>query len=61
MDAVGEVDMDLLTFRPVHHLVHRRRAEMLARIAKFLHTTMVTNIRIADHQVHRLVILVTRA
>ncbi len=25
------------------------------------HTTMVTNIRIANHQVHRLVILVTRA
>ena len=61
MNAVGEVDVQLFTFRPFHHFVHRSRAEMLARIAKLLHATMVTNIRIADHQVDRLVILMTRA
>ena len=57
MHAIGEVDVDLF----IHHLVHRRRAEMLAGIAKFLHTTMVANIRIADHQVDRLIILMTSA
>src|ERR1700691_901029 len=48
MNAVGEVDMQLFAFRSIHHFVHRRRAEMLARIAKFLHATVVTNIHIAD-------------
>ena len=57
MDAIGEVDMDL----PIHHLVHRGRAKMLARVAKFLYTAMVANIRIADDQMNRLIILVTSA
>jgi hypothetical protein len=45
MHAIREIDMDL----PLHHLINRRRAEMLARIPKLLNTTMVTNIRIPDH------------
>src|ERR1700737_2258415 len=57
MHAVGEVDMDLR----MHYLVNRSGAEMLAWIAELLHTTMVTNIRIADNQVYRLIVLVTRA
>ena len=57
MHAIGEIDMDL----PIHHLVNRRRAEMLARIPKLLHTTMVTNIRIPDNQMNRLIIVVPRA
>ena len=61
MNAVGEVDVQLFAFCHIHHFIHRRRAEMLARIAKLLHTTMVTNIHIADHQVDRLVILMTRS
>ena len=62
MDTVGKVDMDLLASRrSIHHLIHRRGAEVLAGVAEFLHTAMVANIRIADDQVHRLVIFVTRA
>src|ERR1700733_11352252 len=56
MHAIGEINMDLR----IHHLVNRRRAEMLARIAKLLRTTMVTNIRIAYHQMYWLIVLVTR-
>jgi hypothetical protein len=56
MHAIRKINMNL----PIHHLVHRRRAEMLARIPKLLNTTMVTNIRIANHQMHRLIIVVTR-
>jgi hypothetical protein len=57
MDAVREVDID----PSVHHLVHRCWAKMLAGIAVLLHTAMVTNIRVADYQVDRLIILVASA
>jgi hypothetical protein len=57
MDAIREVDID----PSVHHLVHRRWAKMLAGIAVLLHTAMVTNIRVADYQVDRLIILVASA
>src|ERR1700722_10253042 len=63
MHAVGEVDVDLLAgwfTRLLHHLVHRSGTEMLAGVAEFLHTTMVTNIQVANHQVYGLVIIVTR-
>jgi hypothetical protein len=52
MHAIGEIDMDL----PIHHLVNRRWAEMLARIPKLLDTTVVTNIRIPYHQMNRLIV-----
>jgi hypothetical protein len=57
MHAIGEIDMDL----SIHHLVNRRRAKMLTRIPEFLHTTVVTNIRIPYYQVNRLIVVVTRA
>ena len=58
MDAIGKVDIDPLRF---HHLVHGCWAKMLAGIAILLHTAMVTNIRVADDQVDRLIILVASA
>ena len=57
MDAIREVDIDL----SVYHLVHRRWAKMLAGVAVLLHTAMVANIRIADDQVDRLIVLVASA
>src|ERR1700723_3711829 len=57
MHAIREINMNLA----IHHLIHRRGAEMLAWIPILLHTTMVTNIRIPNDQMHRLIIIMTRA
>ena len=57
MHAIREVDID----PSVHHLVHRSWAKMLAGVAVLLRTAMVTNIRVADDQVDRLIILMASA
>ena len=63
MNAVGGIDFQTRagTLRAGFHLVNRRRAEILARVAVFHRTALVTDIEVGDLQVARLIFVVMGA
>ncbi len=59
--AIGRVQVDLQTARRVggfDHLVHTGRAEVLARVAEFLHAAFIADVGIVNDQMRRLVFFV---
>jgi hypothetical protein len=62
VDAVRGIEFEARpgSARRLFHLVHRRGAEVLARIAKLPHATIVADIEVCDLQVGGLVLLVVR-
>src|SRR5271165_6819816 len=62
--TVRRIQVDLQTAWRVggfDHLIDTGRAEVLARIAEFLHATLIANVRVTDDQVPRLIFLMLRA
>ena len=58
MHAVGRIQADALAVRRggiVHHLIHVRRAEILAGAAEFFHASFIADVGIVDDQVCGLV------
>ena len=61
MYAIRRVQADALAVglsSVVHHFVHVRRAEILARAAKFFYAARVANVGIVNHEVRGLVFFV---
>ena len=62
MDAVGKIDLQALAALAVlDHFVDRGRTEELAWIAVFVRAARVTNIRLEDVEVARLIFIVSGA
>jgi hypothetical protein len=61
VDTIGSVNLKTILPLLEDHLVNRRRAEVLARIALLLAAASVTTVWLKDYEVAWLVFLVPRA
>src|SRR5215470_17848953 len=61
MNAVGEVDLEMPSLAVVRHLINRRGTEELTRITVLLRTSRMTDIRLQDVQVTRLILVMCGA